>query len=315
MYYSLSINDKNWSEEVIWRTDGTWLIKTAYVTAKINIFEENEFIARIYDDDPSEDDMGVVTTKQVIPLVDLDKRETIYQRVVAKERYSKYAGNQDIYNVVYTVRLAIPLGLSAEEISHMPSKPIEPTKPEKSEIIYSDIGLIDCIKECLIVDVLIGIAIVGAIVALIYYSKQVRKDNSDREQKYETAMIAYQKKIEQMKSEKQLFVNIVEHNSLRYLAHVPYGVLINGYGMPYTAGDGKYGKYTAYITPHGHCFHISPSCSKVNGQIQRHLFDVIKQYKPCQRCASQVDCSVPQWYKDYKYYRDKCVYYGIPLKE
>lgn len=80
--------------------------------------------------------------------------------------------------------------------------------------------------------------------------------------------------------------------------------------VPIIPGEGKYGKYTVYVSEGGQCYHYNVNCGGSSNKQLLHYFQVAQNKRPCKKCVKEVyDAS---WYFEFLRIRQIKMKYNIP---
>lgn len=247
-------------------------------TVYINLFTPNNIRTKIIEQDPSYNDVGTTEENVTFSLNDLVAGKTINHTVQVSEYRGGVKSNTGgvKFNVSYTIKLKKKLQYPfLKEVTHNP-------------ILY------------------IGFSVI-IILTILFGSFYIYRKKNQYQEEYKQ----YQHALEQYESERNTFIQTIKGKSIQKLAGVPDGVIFTKDDLPYNSiGNSKYGTFTLYITPSGHCFHTNRTCIKSKNIIVTNLVKVSGRY-PCSKCAKGFDNRIPVWYKQYLEYKAKIKYYEI----
>lgn len=102
------------------------------------------------------------------------------------------------------------------------------------------------------------------------------------------------------------FVNV--GCSLEEYLRVPKGIKIRNLKILDTVHHGKYGRYTVYKTSNGKCIHLKKGCSGAKIPELSFANNGRNWYLCCDKCfpaEKMYLLNVPEWYKDFRNYKEK----------
>lgn len=114
-----------------------------------------------------------------------------------------------------------------------------------------------------------------------------RLANARRAAEAERLQAEQQANEERLQAEREQFLLAYDGKSLNEVIPPPQaGDAIGEDGLPFGAGDGRWGRYTVYITQKGEVYHSRSVCGTACGRAVN--LALVRNRRPCSRCCKQI---------------------------